>query len=329
MQCSNNFKQLGLALHVYHDAHNEFPAGSSHFKGFRQNQGTVECPINGAVPFLLPNMEQVPLYDRYVDCATRAETDSALTNGYYTPWDLVAAEKNWFAQKIPPLLCPSDGESQAITPQTGSSRTNVYMCAGDGLWTFARRPDQEWTSRSSVGKRGFFEREVQKGMGHVSDGLSNTVVFSERLVHAQGGVDVKRGIACYQPHDGEARPGLCLTNAYDPNNRRQIRNPAFLWSGLIWSSGRAADAWFNCALPPNSVSCVAGAFNAHEWRVFPPTSNHTGGVQILIGDGSVRLVSDTVDTGRLNDAQVTNGPSPWGVWGAMGSINGGESKALP
>lgn len=162
----------------------------------------------------------------------------------------------------------------------------------------------------------------------ISDGLSNTVTFSERLVHAQGSTDVKRGISCYQPHDGEARPALCQVNAYDPNDRKRIQNPAHLWSGHIWSNGRAADAWFNCALPPNSVSCVAGSFNVHEWGVFPPTSNHTGGVQVLLGDGSVHFVSDTINTGTLTDAQVTSGPSPWGVWGAMGTINGGDTASF-
>ncbi|MCL2117732.1 MAG: DUF1559 domain-containing protein, partial [Planctomycetaceae bacterium] len=329
MQCSNNFKQLGLALHTYHDAHKAFPAGSCYFRGFRQNIGSVDCPTNGAIPFMLPYMEQTPMYDLYVDYATRADTDPTLTSGYYCAWDLI--ERDWYAQKIPPLLCPSDGETQQVTAQTSSSRTNVYYCAGDGIWTFARRPDQEWTPRSSIGKRGFFQREVWKTMGSVSDGLSNTVTFSERLLHDQGGADLKRGIARYQPHDGEARPVLCLNNARDPNNRSLILNPASLWTGYIWSNGRAADSWFNCALPPNSVSCVAGSFNVHEWGVFPPTSNHTGGVQVLIGDGSVHFVSDTVDSGgaMVYDADIfqqTDGPSPWGVWGAMGSINGGESK---
>ncbi|MDR0522798.1 MAG: DUF1559 domain-containing protein, partial [Planctomycetaceae bacterium] len=56
------------------------------------------------------------------------------------------------------------------------------------------------------------------------------------------------------------------------------------------------------------------------------TSNHTAGVNAGLGDGSVRFISDAVDTGTL-DAGITffNGPSNYGVWGALGSINGGES----
>lgn len=44
-------------------------------------------------------------------------------------------------------------------------------------------------------------------------------------------------------------------------------------------------------------------------------------------DGSVRFVSDTIDTGNLNDYQATSGKSPYGVWGAMGTPQGGETIA--
>ena len=118
-----------------------------------------------------------------------------------------------------------------------------------------------------------------------------------------------------------------MDNGYAAD-RKTVRNPCKnLWRGRIWSNGRAADAWFTCTLPPNSVSCVAGSFNANEWGSFAPTSYHPGGVTVVRVDGSVAFVSDTVDTGNLSAAQVTSGASPYGVWGAMGSINGGETTA--
>jgi prepilin-type processing-associated H-X9-DG protein len=59
----------------------------------------------------------------------------------------------------------------------------------------------------------------------------------------------------------------------------------------------------------------------------PPDSYHPGGVNALFGDGSVRFINDTIDAGNANSAYVTSGQSPFGVWGAMGSRSGGESKS--
>ena len=333
MQCTNNFKQLGLALQNYASANADtFPAGSCYFLGFDQNVGTVNCPLNSGIVFLLPYMEQNGMYNEYCRWAYDSLKDRSLTNGYGAPWDLSAANRDhWYGQKISALLCPSDGNNGEMTAATGSSCTNVYMCAGDGMWTFARRADQEWTNRSNIGPRAFWQREVWKKMSAITDGTSNTICLSECVVPATRETNVVRqgAVASYQPHDGEGRPQLCLDNALAAD-RMTVKNPGtVLWRGRIWSNGRAAEAWFTCTLPPNSVSCVAGSFNSHEWGSFAPTSYHTGGVNALRVDGSVMFVSDTIDCGTLSAAQVTSGKSPYGVWGALGSINGGETTTAP
>ncbi|MDO5309701.1 MAG: DUF1559 domain-containing protein [Planctomycetia bacterium] len=331
MQCTNNFKQLGLALMNYADVNADtFPAGSCYFLGFDQNKGGVGCPLNGGIVFLLPYFERNDIYDTYTRFARESLTDRSLTRGYGAPWDLAQANRDyWYGQKISVLCCPSDGNAGLFESATGSSATNVYYCAGDGMWTFARRPDQEWTTRSSIGQRAFWQREVWKKMSAITDGTSNTISLSECVVPVTRSTNVVRqgAVASYQPHDGEARPQLCLNNAYAAD-RLTVKNPCTsLWRGRIWSNGRAADAWFTCTLPPNSVSCVAGSFNSNEWGSFAPTSYHAGGVNILRVDGSVAFASDTIDTGDLSAAQVTSGQSPYGVWGALGSINGGEPKS--
>jgi prepilin-type processing-associated H-X9-DG protein len=60
------------------------------------------------------------------------------------------------------------------------------------------------------------------------------------------------------------------------------------------------------------------------------SSYHTAGVNISLADGSVQFVSETIDAGSLTNTTtpVTSGTSPFGVWGAIGSINGDESKGL-
>ena len=68
--------------------------------------------------------------------------------------------------------------------------------------------------------------------------------------------------------------------------------------------------------------------------LIPPTSNHTGGVNTCVADGSVRFVSDTVHTGDLTTPRTatsdnSTGASPYGVWGAFGTPDGNESVGLP
>jgi prepilin-type processing-associated H-X9-DG protein len=84
-------------------------------------------------------------------------------------------------------------------------------------------------------------------------------------------------------------------------------------------------------LPPNSAVCNIGQGSVSpHWfpGVWTATSEHPGGVQIALADGSVRFISDTIDTGNLGavapaaDAGVR---SPFGVWGAMGTKSAGES----
>ncbi len=198
MQCTNNFKQIGLALHNYASANGDaFPAGSCYFLGFDQNVGTVNCPLNGGIVFLLPFMEQNGMYDTFVDFARRSLEDRSLTSGYGAPWDLAQANRDhWYGQKIGALLCPSDGANQTMTAATGSSCTNVYYCAGDGMWTFARRADQEWTPRSNIGPRAFWQREVWKNISAVTDGTSNTICLSEGVVPTtQDTAVIRQGIS--------------------------------------------------------------------------------------------------------------------------------------
>jgi hypothetical protein len=97
---------------------------------------------------------------------------------------------------------------------------------------------------------------------------------------------------------------------------------------------------FNTILPPNAVSCIASAYtnqiNAGQ-SVLPPASFHTGGVNTIMMDGSGKFVTDAVDTGTNTatsgaanggiraDHRRGEGKSPYGIWGAAGSINGKES----
>jgi prepilin-type processing-associated H-X9-DG protein len=100
--------------------------------------------------------------------------------------------------------------------------------------------------------------------------------------------------------------------------------------GASWCDGQAERICFTTILGPNKPSCVNDAnVNADSnGGVLSASSFHTGGVNALLLDGSVRFISDAVDTGNTAVAPVTAGPSPYGVWGALGSADGGETAML-
>ena len=78
-------------------------------------------------------------------------------------------------------------------------------------------------------------------------------------------------------------------------------------------------------MPPNGPACVAGTNDNRYRGLFPPTSYHPGGVNAAMTDASVRFISETIDTGNLTLSPVTSGSSRYGVWGALGTKDGGET----
>ncbi len=98
--------------------------------------------------------------------------------------------------------------------------------------------------------------------------------------------------------------------------------------GSLWCDGQAERVGFNTVLPPNAPSCVNdGNVNADaNGGILNAASNHPGGVNAVFADSSVHFINQNINTG--NKAFPPSGPgigSPYGVWGALGSIDGGET----
>ncbi|MDR0869984.1 MAG: DUF1559 domain-containing protein [Planctomycetaceae bacterium] len=363
MQCSNNLKQIGLALHNYHDTMGSFPAGSQS-AGVRRNDGTIPVATSGD-PYvggewrfsvrviILPFIEGQAAWDG-IKSLDRQFSFSLL------PWS--AETQQFLVGPFPAFRCPSDGEAQLQSNYitNNGSRTCRYSyrySLGDGMWNCTESPDAPYPGNPRTGSRGMFSHMHFKGIEYASDGTSNTVGFSEKCVTSQAGLGGgvidsanpdRNALSGYtsggtaSPYSGGfVYPANCLNNATVPGDKRTLQNASATWGGHIFGDGRSGNDVFNTALPPNSPSCYySNAGGGNGWGSFSATSYHPGGVQVLYIDGSIHFISETINTGNLNLTQggtqetgdtsrVNSGGSNYGVWGALGTPMGGESVAAP
>jgi prepilin-type processing-associated H-X9-DG protein len=103
-------------------------------------------------------------------------------------------------------------------------------------------------------------------------------------------------------------------------------------SGWNYAGGTMEGIAFLTTFPPNAPSAALGANN---WNItVSATSYHTGGVNVAFLDASVKFVSETIDVGTADTFPTADpvgevsGESPFGVWGALGTRDGGEAKSL-
>ncbi|PQO31656.1 DUF1559 domain-containing protein [Blastopirellula marina] len=302
MQCSNNLKQLGLALHNYHDTHGSFPICAGGTEGgidIESNQGR----LSGLVA-LLPYLEQQTLGETI--SVPQTYGDQTYPAMGPAPW--VKEYQPWQV-KLDALACPSNTE-----PESDWSPTNYVFSLGDIASPIA----------DPTNPRGMFAPGRFTKLSDVQDGTANTIMMSEvATAHARrlGG-----NFAIDQPREMLENPALCWKVAGGGGTYPAEVVLHKYGRGYQWSDGGAGPALFNTILPPNSPSCAVDGMEAVD-GFYSVASYHPGGVNAVFGDASVRFVTNDIDTGELLSPVVkpkkarTN---PWGVWGAMGSIAGGD-----
>jgi prepilin-type processing-associated H-X9-DG protein len=182
------------------------------------------------------------------------------------------------------------------------------------------RPDE-----SGRDNRGIFQIERWLEIGAVKDGTSNTVMLGE-MVGGGDQRDIMGGVALNMT---AWNPAACLARKDPANPKRllgSVRAQFRPVGGRAWD-GRPYFVGFATLVAPNGPSCHWGGVDGNE-HMGTLSSWHSGGGQVAMGDGAVRFISQSIDTGAqaVNDVDTPGGrPSPWGVWGALGSRNGGET----
>ena len=347
-ECTNKIKQLTLATHNYHDTYEAMPGYN-----FGPNVLT-DCVYNfgmSTTVALLPYIEQTAMYEQIYSAVLASSGTYHVGTTGFAPW----------ATAIPTLGCPSDHFGGFVGRQ-GYGTSNYLYSSGDwpadSTYSYTRGPfgicpllpttsGGTTFNATCVRESGWFD------MAAISDGTSHTVAVSEGCVHqdrtgtAATGYQsfyrlyIARSSTAVFPDGGTTIGGYDfakLSNVIPDEcmklkgDKGRFSNTADLGDGdprrgNRWGNGGSAYNMFNAILPPNSPNCMR--YNSGTSFLGGPSSYHFGGANVSFVDGSVSFISDTIACGTLTDKPSYTGASPYGVWGALGSKDGGEPLSKP
>ena len=277
-QCTNNMKQLGLALHNYHDTHNVFPPGGLEYGWSAASTnyepaGKLIKNLNGLV-LLLPFLEQTPLYDRYdfrqaaSHAGTSGQTQSnIISSAYPVAGDAVTSgNAAVISTPIAVFHCPSDPNDNRLPDGScygikTSSGFRAIMTSYDlSGWTSDINYYHDWDKLSVTGRRMFGENSNTK-MASVLDGTSNTVAVVETTHRCANGYPPAWGMR------GWVMTGIDIAQGIN------VEDIPPTWT------------WVNPLTP------VKGRLRT--WGM--AGSLHPGGCNVCLADGSVRFISETTD----------------------------------
>lgn len=276
--CTNNLKQVALAMHNYHDVYKCFPRFAyqtvdpanppnlkSHWRGYSIHA------------MLLPYIEQSNLYTIVDQVGIKAARDWYDGNA-----TLTAARRT----KIATFRCPSD------TDFPGSSET------GNCNYVFSFGSHFDWGSGA---QNGWVMRGRETSFSDMRDGASNTIMAAEIRIGDNNNAVYRPGdVVRAQPFSGSSRlfPTQADMDAYGQQCLGGISNH-HSHSGRDWIAPMPTQTVFNTVAPPNWRFPTCQECSGCGWMdsngAFPARSWHPGGVLHALGDGSVRFVSETIN----------------------------------
>ena len=307
-QCTNNLKQLGLAMHNYHNALNCFPQGASKNPKNGPADSDLVWSSWSAQALMLPYLEANPLYN--------AANCSWGINPFGDPcYNINSTVANTIVNGF---LCPSD-------PNAAKPNINNYFASVGTTSDFMTVNCWGGVNPAckGTGSTGVFAYFITYGVSDITDGTSNTVAYSESLTGKANVSNAYRGNSVRGVTDpgavvfdvsriqAVALQGLqACADAFKANSNISTNK------GQMWAFGARGYALFHTIQTPNDKqypfgSCQFGCDTCgldQSWSV-GAQSYHSGGVNVLMADGSVKFIKDSVNRT---------------TWWGLGTKDGGE-----
>ncbi|MEL7499296.1 MAG: DUF1559 domain-containing protein [Planctomycetota bacterium] len=288
--CMNNLRQLSLAALNYEGAHLKLPSciGGADLSGdAMMYNGTFSL-----LPFMERQVLEQQIRDPFVEGEQSFPAMPAPWMKAYPPWQT----------RIDTLLCPSSNDG---SEEFGGQ--HYGFCVGDRARNLVN-PENP---------RGPFAGSLQVSLNEVTDGTSNTIAFAEigrgpieeYRIGIQGGSQIL---------DFPASTIAFSEDAKFSDRRRTD----------CWADGRTGITQVNTITPPNSACWLTEDIGSDG--ILPASGPHAGVVVVAYLDGSAHAISVDIDCGdtatsALSEDDIKNRvPSPYGVWGALGTINAGD-----
>lgn len=267
IECQNNLKQLGLALHNYHDAQGQLPPGYLR----KSWPGDPSLPpghfIWSAQAHVLPHLEQQNLRN-LIDLSYPLFGGSSAD----PPFSIFPVNREGVATKVKIFLCPSD---QHRVLKAGYAPTNYVLNNGTT------------GSSSEAQSDGVFHVNSKTRITDVTDGTSSTAMVSESTLGVGGEPFTTSQLDRRQGH---------VELFFQPVSASLCNNPKLYGTrrGYSWADGSIAGGGYNHVLTPNSqqFDCYSAHAPNPGWRA--ARSYHAGRVNVLFCDGSVRSVPDSI-----------------------------------
>jgi prepilin-type N-terminal cleavage/methylation domain-containing protein/prepilin-type processing-associated H-X9-DG protein len=316
-QCVNNLKQIGLALHNYHDVNGSFPMGAG---SGMYSLGSYNSKHNWSIhASILPQLGQTPIYNAINFSWGTADAPTQIPT-YPINSTAIGTQINSF-------LCPSDARGTTKEASYGSANNDYFGCIGATTDTLGLLTGTAYAAGapnlSKVPTSGLFGYQQSKSINTITDGTSNSIAFAESTVGVNNGQPAQKlnGVTGVGISNNALQQTLVATPAMVSTLQQAFTTCGTAWRtkgpdaqrGDAWATGGMAMTLFNTVAPPNAYSDTWSYCGQNGSGTMASISNadsyHPGGVNVLMADGHVAFIKDSINLA---------------TWWALGTIGNGE-----